>query len=197
MSNISLDTGRSEQKQKTRSKILETTQELLKHGEAHSLEDIASKAGISRATIYRYFSNIDTLCSEASLDIHTKSPVKLFQEVKHLSVINRILHIQDYFNNLALQNELAFRTYLSLYLKESINNNRSSRGSRRTASLKLALIPIQNQIDVNTYNHLITVCTALMGIEPVISTKDVCALNDEAAKEALKWGLEIILGAVL
>lgn len=198
MSNISLSSGRTKQKQKTRAKILKTVQRLLPKGGARNLEDVAQASGISRATIYRYFSNIDTLCSEASLDVHTKSPVTLFQEVKHLTLIDRVLYIQDYFNDLALQNEAAFRTYLSLYLKEDPNNpKRSSRGSRRTASLKLALIPLQNQLDVNTYNKLIAISTTLMGIEPIITTKDVCGLQDEEAKDALKWGLEIILGAML
>lgn len=198
MSEMSLDTGRSKQKQKTRAKILDATQKLLKKGQVHSLEEVAQTAGISRATIYRYFSNIDTLCSEAGLVIHTKSPVTLFQEFKHLTVIDRILFIQEYFNDLSLKNEMAFRNYLSIYLKEeSLETKRSTRGSRRVASLKLALIPLKNQLDVETYNRIIAISTSLMGIEPLISAKDVCELNNEEAKETLKWGLEIILGAIL
>lgn len=198
MSNIPLDTGRSQQKLKTRAKILETTQDLMQKGQAKSLEYVANTAGISRATIYRYFSNINTLCSEAGLDIHTKSPVTLFQEVKHLSVMDRVLYIQNYFNDLFLENEPAFRTYLSLYLKEDIDNSkRSSRGARRIAALKLALIPVQNQLDNMTYEKLIIVSTVLMGTEPLIATKDVCNLNNSDSKETLKWGLEIILGSIL
>ena len=197
MSNISLDTGRSEQKQKTRRKILDTTKDLLHKGEKLSLEDVAKASKISRATIYRYFSNIDILCSEASLDIFTLSTETIFQEIKHLPIIERILYIQNYFNDLAINNEPAFRKYLSIYLNEDASIKKESlRGSRRTAALKLALIPYKSDLDPAIYNHIINVSTSLMGIEPIITTKDVCCLDSEEAKESLAWGLKIILSSI-
>lgn len=197
MSNISLDTGRSKQKQKTRQKILDTTKQLLQKGQNLSLEDVAEASGISRATIYRYFSNIDILCSEASLDVFTYSTAAIFQETKDLPIIERILYIQNYFNDLALDNEPSFRKYLSIYLKQDMSNKKESiRGSRRTAALKLALIPYRNQLDSTVYNHLITAATALMGIEPIIISKDVCHLDNNEAKKSLTWGLKTILQSV-
>ncbi|WP_370477489.1 TetR/AcrR family transcriptional regulator [Tamlana flava] len=197
MSNISLNTGRSEQKQKTRRKILDSAKELLQKGEKMSLENVAEASKISRATIYRYFSNIDILCSEAGLDIFTHSTETIFQESKHLPIIERILYIQNYFNDLAINNEPAFRKYLSIYLDEDVSLKKESlRGSRRTAALKLALIPYKSDLDISVYNYLINVSTSLMGIEPIITTKDVCHLNNEDAKESLAWGLKIILSSV-
>ena len=73
MNNFSLNTGRQSQKKKTRQNILETTQKLLSKGQKFTLEDVAKHSNTSRATVYRYFSNIDILCSEASIDINTKS----------------------------------------------------------------------------------------------------------------------------
>ena len=35
--------------------------------------------------------------------------------------------------------------------------------------------------------------TTLMGMEPFIVTKDVCGLDNEASKEVLRWGLELII----
>lgn len=197
MSNFSLDTGRSKQKQKTRQKILDTTNALLQKGQNLSLEDVAKASGISRATIYRYFSNIDILCSEASLDVFTQSTATIFQETKDLPFIERILYIQDYFNDLALNNEPGFRKYLSIYLREDTTNKKESiRGSRRTAALKLALVPYRDQLDSTVYNHLITTATALMGIEPIITSKDVCGLDNQNTKNSLAWGLKTILESV-
>lgn len=194
MSGISLETGRTNQKQQTRRNILKNTQLLLKEKSHLSLEDVANASGISRATIYRYFSNIDILCSEASLDINTKLPETIYEEVKHLDIVNRILAIQDYFNELALSNESAFRKYISIYLKEDITNQKQPlRGSRRTACLKLALAQFKNDLDTETYNKLIAASTSLMGIEPLITTKDVCNLKNDEVKDCLKWGLKIIL----
>ncbi len=197
MDNFVLNSGRKAQKQKTRLKILNTTQELLKQGVNFNLEDVAKASNISRATIYRYFSNIDLLCSEASLDLLTNSTENTFLETQHLPIIDRILYIQDYFNELALNNEAAFRKYLSIYLKEDDSyKTQISRNSRRLAALKLALIPYRNQIEKDVYNKLLSVSTALMGIEPIITSKDLCNLNDRETKASLTWGLRIILNSI-
>ncbi|MFI1772707.1 TetR/AcrR family transcriptional regulator [Thalassobellus citreus] len=197
MSDLALNSGRKAQKEKTRLKILNTTQELLKQGQNFSLEDIAKASNISRATIYRYFSNIDILCSEASLEILTKSTENTFLETKHLPIIERILYIQDYFNELAINNEAAFRKYLSIYLKEDDSyKTQLTKSSKRMAALKLALIPYRNQIEKDVYNKLLSVSTALMGIECIITSKDICKLNNRETKASLAWGLRIILSSI-
>ena len=38
--------------------------------------------------------------------------------------------------------------------------------------------------------------TVLMGIEPLIVTKDVCGLNNEQSKKLLKWGMELLLKGI-
>ena len=196
MNKLSLESGRAKQKQQTRIKILKTTQKLLQNSNPLTLEEIAQSANISRATIYRYFSNVDVLCSEASLDFNTQSPESIFSDIKNLPIVDQILYIQSYFNNLAIDNENAFRRYLSIYLKESNSTNKSTRGSRRTAALKLALHPYKNQIDKQDYDKLIAVATTLMGIESIVTTKDVCGLSDIKSKDSLHWGLKTILESV-
>ena len=197
MNSVSLSSGRKIQKQKTRLKILNTVQELLKQGKKLSLEDVAKASNISRATIYRYFSNIDLLCSEASLELLTNSTENTFLETQHFPIIDRILYIQDYFNELAINNEAAFRKYLSIYLKEDDSyKTKISKSSKRMAALKLALIPYRNQIDRDVYNKLLSVSTALMGIESIITSKDICNLNNRETKASLAWGLRIILSSI-
>ena len=193
MKNMSLTTGRQSQKRKTRQKLLETAQGLLSKGLSFTLEDVAQHSNTSRATVYRYFSNIDILCSEAGIDIHTKSPETLVHESKHLSVIDQILFIQDYYNQLAIDNEPAFRKYLSVYLKEDFSSSQKSlRGARRTAALELALEPYKNQLGED-FQNIITSVTVLMGIEPMITAKDVCKLKSKPAKQSLAWALKTLL----
>lgn len=193
MNNFSLNTGRQSQKKKTRQNILETTQKLLSKGQKFTLEDVAKHSNTSRATVYRYFSNIDILCSEASIDINTKSPETLFEECKHLPLTNQILYIQDYYNQLSIDNEVAFRKYLSIYLKEDFSDTKKSiRGARRTAALELVLSPYKKQLGKD-YKNLIVSATTLMGIESLITTKDVCLLKNSTAKKTLCWALETLL----
>lgn len=194
MNKFSLNTGRQTQKKKTRQKILDSAQNLMTIGKPFSLEDVAKHSNTSRATVYRYFSNIDILCSEAGIDIHTKSPEKLVEECNHLPITEQILYIQNYYNKLAIDNEAAFRKYLSIYLKEDYSNQKNSvRGARRASALILALQPFKRKISKNNYQNLIASATALMGIEPLITTKDVCKLSNNDAKSALSWGLEMLL----
>jgi hypothetical protein len=163
-------------------------------GKSYSLEDVAEHSNTSRATVYRYFSNIDILCSEAGIDINTKPPEELVEECKHLPIIEQVLYIQDYYNQLAIDNEIAFRKYLSVYLKEDYSKKKKLvRGARRTATLKLILEPYKEKMGGKNYKNLINSATSLMGIEPLITTKDVCKLSNNEAKKTLAWGLELIL----
>ncbi|MEX0361849.1 MAG: TetR/AcrR family transcriptional regulator, partial [Allomuricauda sp.] len=56
-----IQTGRTNQKLETRDKILKSAQYFLKKGKAFNLENVAQKSGVSRATIYRYYSNVEIL----------------------------------------------------------------------------------------------------------------------------------------
>jgi AcrR family transcriptional regulator len=86
MNKKNLTRGRAEQKQKTRDEILETAQEFLKSGAEFTLDEVAEEAKMSRATVYRYFSNVDLLCAEAVLNIQTKSAEELIEEVSELTL---------------------------------------------------------------------------------------------------------------
>ena len=63
MNKSKFSSGRVNQKLKTREKILRAALDLLKTKVEFSLEDVAENMGSSRATVYRYFSNIDLLCA--------------------------------------------------------------------------------------------------------------------------------------
>ena len=60
MKQTNITSGRVNQKAQTRAKILDATKVLMKTKQANTLDDVAEKANISRTTIYRYFSRIDT-----------------------------------------------------------------------------------------------------------------------------------------
>lgn len=182
-------TGRVNQKLETREHILVSAQKLLHKGIDFSLEDVAKEAGISRATIYRYYSNTEILAAEASLDINTLSPENLINGLKSKDLENQILEIQDYFNTLAIKNENAFRKYLSVVITS--NASKIKRGARRKKTLELAL---ENaEVSAKDKKDLANLLSILMGIEPLIVSKDVSNLNNKQSKEILKWGMKLIL----
>ena len=190
-----LGSGRTNQKLKTREKILHSTQVLLERKTDFTLEDVANHTKISRATIYRYYSNIDILAAEAVLDLSTKSSEEIIEEVKDLNLKESLMAIQEYYNNLTIDHEAGFRKYMSVVL--NADQSTKIRGARRKKTILMLLQQRTKNIDPEEIEKLANLATALMGIEPFVVTKDVCHLNNQQSKEVLKWGLEQILNSVL
>lgn len=189
MSKNYISTGRTNQKLETRSKILVSAQYFLNKGQEFNLEDIAKRTGISRATVYRYFSNVDILVAEASLDVSVKNPEKICNNLQGVGLEDRVLEIQDYYNTLTLNNEKLFRKYISIIL--DLNTSAPKRGARRKKTLQLILD--KTELTFKEKEDLSNLLTILMGIEPLIVTKDVCGLNNSESSELLKWGVKLIL----
>ena len=190
-----LGTGRRNQKLKTRDRILESTQEILKSKKDITLEEVANHADISRATIYRYYSNMDILAAEAVLDLSTKSSEELIDEVKGLVLKEAILAIQDYYNNLTIDHEAGFRKYMSVVL--NAEQSKKMRGARRKKTLLILFQERTTGLDPDEIEKLANLATVLMGIEPFVVTKYGGHLNYQQSKEVLSWGLERILETVL
>ena len=184
-----IKTGRTNQKIETRSNILMNAQYFLNNGLEFNLEDIAKRSGISRATIYRYFSNVDILAAEAGLDVNTKKSETICENLKGKTLEDKIVEIQDYYNTLALDHEKLFRKYISAVLDSSTPTQK--RGARRKKTLQLVLE--STNYTPKEKEDLSNLLTILMGIEPLIVTKDVCGLNNSESTKLLKWGLELLL----
>ena len=192
MKNEYLKKGRVKQKQETREKILSSTQELMNYGEKFTLEEVAEKAGVSRATIYRYYSNVGILSAEAGIDINTKSPKTIYENLQGLEIKDKLLGVQEYYNNLTLDNENAFRNYLSIVLTS--DSQHYKRGARRSKTLKMVMEETNlTKTEIKNIQNLFTV---LMGLEPLIVTKDVCGLDNEQSKKLLRWGMELLLKGI-
>lgn len=189
MSDNYLDKGRVNQKQETRRKILDSAQDLLMSGKEINLEDVAEHAGISRATIYRYYSNAEVLAGEAGLDLSTKAPEEIVGPLSDRPTIEQVRAVQDYFNTLTLDHEQAFRTYLSSII--AAPERAANRGARRIRTLDLVFE--HSEIPIKQKQDLIHLLTMLMGIEPVIVAKDVAHLDNRKSKELLAWGVELIM----
>jgi AcrR family transcriptional regulator len=194
MKNEYLAKGRTGQKQKTREKILKAAHAIQGRGEELTLEKVAEKAGISRATIYRYYSNKDVLSAEAVLDIKTLTPEQILSRYEGQDLETTLLGIQNYYNRLAIDNEPSFRKYLSVILNP--DNPVSLRGARRVRTLLAALDQKDPGIKMEDRQKLTYMATLMMGIEALIVTKDVCQLNEASAEEVLQWGIKTLLAGM-
>jgi|TARA_R110000744_G_scaffold216506_4_gene335299 AcrR family transcriptional regulator len=183
-----IQTGRINQKLETRAKILESAKQLVRQGIDFNLEDVANTAEISRATIYRYYPNLEILSYEVGIDIGTKSPQDIIEDLKDCSLNDMLLGIQNYYNEHAVNNENAFRKYLSAVLTSA---SEKKRGARRNKTLQLALM--KSELNPKEKKDLVNLLAILMGIEPLIVAKDVSGLDNKEFKELMSWGMNLLL----
>jgi len=188
--------GRVQQKLKTRTSILEAAERLINRQSKISLEEVAKEANISRATIYRYFSNIEFLIMEVSLNVHHDSPQELYERTKEYALVDKILYVQKHYNQHAKNHESLFRRYLSAVLAEAPSPAKKLRGGRRVSALIKLLEPHKNQIKTEHYEKLIYISSLLIGIDAITVCKDVCGLNNTQTDEVLEWGLKTILKGI-
>lgn len=193
MSKMSLDKGRVRQKLKTRQAILHAAKELMQEQSSINLEQVADRAQISRATIYRYFPSAELLMRETDLDVHHHSAEVLQEEVDLLTLPERIYYIQNHFNELTQAHEAEFRRYLSAAIVEVMHSKKKLRGARRVKGLKAALQPFSSFMSAQDMLDLVHLCTMMMGAEAMVVCKDVCDLNNEQSKQLLRRGVELIL----
>lgn len=193
MNKLTLDKGRIKQKLQTRSLILDSAKRLLSEDQEITLEQVAAEAKVSRATIYRYYPNIDALLTEASLDIHHIPPEELGAAVAGLPIEDRILHLQRHYNQLAQAHETGFRRYLGATLAAAAKDKKSTRGARRVKALETALSAFEGDYSEQELRDLVNIASVLMGIDALVVCKDVCGLNNSRSDRLLAWGIEMIL----
>lgn len=186
-----ITSGRKKQKQNTRDKILEASRQLLEKKVALTMENVAEKAGISRATIYRYYTNIDSISMDLILQLDVPNPETIFSNNEGASHNDALLDIQKAYLDFSLRNEQTSRKFLTAVLASS--NPHMRRGKNRINTIKEHFK--SNKVDLSEADKekLIHISVLLMGIESIITVKDVCGLDNQTATDTLSWGLQMIL----
>ena len=105
-------TGRASQKLRTRKDLLRAASRLMRGGHRPSLDEVAAEALVSRATAYRFFSGIDQLMVEASLDIEVPEPDDLFRGGPAQDPVARLERVDTMMNEMIQANEASIRTML-------------------------------------------------------------------------------------
>ncbi len=197
----SLDSGRIQQKLRTRQALMQTARHLLAQQGDFTMEEVARAAEVSRATLYRYFSDADMLKLEAHLDAFTQDTKTALQGLEAATASERAQKIQRYFFDLSHNHESTFRAFLSVLLKRTATSPGADtqwRGARRILLLEEALTPLRNQISAATFRKLVHALAVMVGIESYIVIKDVCRLQADEGLDVLQWAMVMMIrGALL
>jgi AcrR family transcriptional regulator len=190
----SLETGRINQKRRTRAAIVAAAAALLQAGQTPTVAEVADAAGVSRATAYRYFPAQDLLLAEAALELQAPD---IAQVVAHAGAAaeQRLDAVVTATLRYVAANEAAFRTLLRLSVEPA---DQATPAPRRRAGRRLswaarALEPLSDRLEPAAQQRLVAALALLMGIETLVVLKDVCGLDEAAAEEVVRWAAQTLL----
>jgi AcrR family transcriptional regulator len=195
----SKETGRPNQRSRTRKDLLAAASRLLKQGRRPTLEEVAEEALVSRATAYRYFPSVDALMVEAPLDGATPDPDELFADSSTDDAVERLETVDAALDDMIAANENAIRLMLAHSLQRGANgdgvNGFPARQNRRSPLIEAALAPAQDSIEPAAARRLANALALIIGTESMVVLKDVLQLDAAEAAEVKSWAIRALVDA--
>lgn len=192
---MDIDSGRSQQKYRTRRALLAAARQLLERKEPVTVQAAAAVAHISKATAYRYFATTDALMREAVLDGLWREPSVVVGDAH--DVRERVHKVGAYLFEHTRNNESAHRYFLAKALEAWVadggNPKTQLRLARRIPMFELALEPLRNSLAKRDFQNLVLALAGASGIESYIALKDMCGLNDAEADTISRMTIDAIL----
>ena len=192
-------TERVAQKRRTRQTLLEAANALLDEGRRPSLDDVAARAEVSRATAYRYFTSSDDLLTDAVIDRSLVPAEVLFPE-REGSLVERALAVEEAANPLLLADEVAVHVITRLMSEAWLSGGPEDPGvrpGRRLPLIDAALAPYADVLGPDRRRRLRDAIALAIGIEAVVTLRDVCELSPEDARATARWAIRALVGAAL
>ena len=186
-------TGRVQQKTRTREALLAATRALLATGVTPTVEEAAAQASVSRTTAYRYFPTQQDLLVAAYPEIGKES-VLGEDPPDELNARFEIV-----FAEMARQiseNEIPLRAMLRLSLETpSKRGELLLRRGRRRVWLADALSPLRKHLTPPAFDRLVLAIAATTGIEAFIWLTDMAGLSAEEALKIMRFSAQTLLDA--
>lgn len=184
------DAGRTNQKRRTRRAIIEAAAQLVRENKTPSVADAAERALVSRATAYRYFPSQQSLLLEVQADASQPSVEDLLADAGP-DVPTRVEIITRTLARMVLADEALFRNQIraaqDAWFAAQGDASVPVREGRRLAWIDNALAPARGQVDERVLSRLRVALSVVIGVDSVISLRDVSRLGPKAAEEALVW----------
>jgi AcrR family transcriptional regulator len=190
------ETGRVNQKRRTRDALISAAREIVAAGQTPTVEQAAEAAGISRTTAYRYFTSQRALLAAAHPETGRTSllPAGVSNDpVERLDAVLRTMIERN------LETEPQQRTMLRLSL-EATPEERSQlplRQGRAIAWISEALAPLRDRMPEDKVHELALAIRATTGIEALVWLVDVADLSRAHATALMhRSGLALLAQAL-
>lgn len=193
------DSGRPNQRGRTRKDLLQAASRLIKQGRRPTLEEVAEEALVSRATAYRYFPSVDALLIEAPLDGAVPDPDELFRDDPSTDPVERLERVDAAMTDMINANEASLRLMLATSLQRSVNGEHTgdipSRQNRRTALIEAALAPARSEFTPAALTALTRSLALVIGTESMVTLKDVLQLDEADSRNVRRWAIRALVEA--
>ena len=190
-------TQREDQKNRTRAALLDAARTLLMRGETLTVTAAARKAGISKASAYRYFSDPALLAAEEGLHLKAAPYEEIVGDAATLR--DRLVAISLYFFDLAVANETAFRIYLGLNLQASAQSPEGRTPRRGARRIQAFLRALEGETDIlpEQARSLAAALGMATGAEAMIALFDIAGLSAEEARKVVAETAEALCDRML
>lgn len=194
------ESGRPQQRLRTRKDLLRAAAQLVEQGREPTLDEIAAAALVSRATAYRYFSSAEAVLAEVGIDSHIPDPAEHFAEDAATDAFERVWKAERAINAPTFERHLTARIALASMLRQSVANAAERDGApvrqnRRGAMIAAALAPVRDQFKRRDLEHLSNALALFLGIEAMVVFKDVLRLQDAQSEAVRRWAVRALIEA--
>jgi AcrR family transcriptional regulator len=189
--------GRKRQKARTRSALVDAARELLAAGTNPTVEQAADRAGVARATAYRYFPNQSDLLVATYPELD--APSLLEDPARRAGPAGRLEEVARSLTRQMIEHEPELRAMLRLSLEPAASGSRDLpfRKGRRIGWVADALEPLREEMSKSEFDRLVHAIAASLGIEALVWLTDIANLSREDAAEVMQWSATAILRAAL
>lgn len=190
-----VEVGRTGQKARTQAALVAAARHLLAEGAVVTVEAAAARAGVSRATAYRYFPNRRDLIVAAHPEIAATS---LLPDDASDDPLERVAAVARAIMRLTMDWEPELRAALRLSLEPGgAGQDLELRKARRITWFEDALAPARTRLGDQATRHLAISLAAAVGIEPYIWLTDMAGLPADDAANILCSSAEALTRAHL
>ena len=196
MSTAYEQSGRTQQKTRTRSALIEAARDLVTSGHTPTVEDAAAAASISRTTAYRYFPNQRALLAAAHPET---SAATLLPPDAPTDPRERLDLVVREFMRIILDTEDQQRTMLRLSLDVQPGHppDLPLRQGRAIGWIEDALAPMRSRISPAQFRRLVLAVRSAMGIEALVWLTDIAGLSRAEAVEMMRWSAGAMYDATI
>jgi AcrR family transcriptional regulator len=175
--------GRVNQKARTRQALIDAARELLARGVVPTMEGAAAAASVSRTTAYRYFPTVRALLIAAYPHIEQRS---LLGPHPPADPVERLKIVAENHMRRILANEAQMRSVLRLSLEGIRPPELPMHQGLRTAWVEDALAPLRGKMPQEDLQRLVHGIGATLGIEAFVYLTDIAKVSREEAAAIIR-----------